>query len=357
MADKLVLRALKCSSCGADVQFLPGLDVSVCGYCGSSFERTSEATEVSVDAPDLVAPFRVDNGAFLKAIRGWLSEGAFTPDDVLTAEIETKGTYLPFYAWSGEYKADWFASSGYDRQEEYVEMQGDKLVKKRRTVTDWRPSSGVINGKYLIYTLASDSVDPGLAAFCEEVPPSSAVSFKAEQLAGFTLEPFDKDRSEFAARVEDGIEGIAAAVARPRVPGDRCKDLNCSTTIVSQNCARVYLPFWLTTFLYGGQPFRCVVDGCNAARIKGTRPVDPDRISKAKKLMLPGKLALLAAGVSLIILPLFGMQFLAGAHKWIVLGLLGTSALSAIAGAIAKSVMLEKSKKLRQQLLAEMNAK
>ena len=357
MTDKLVLKALKCSNCGADVQFLPGLDVSVCGYCGSNFERASEAREVSVEAPDLLAPFRVNNDTFLKAIRGWLSEGAFTPDDVLTAEIETKGTYLPFYAWSGEYKADWFASSGYDRQEEYIEMQGDKLVKKHRKVTDWRPSNGVINGRYLIYTLASDSVDPELTAFCEEAPASSAVSFETEQLAGFTLEPFDKDSSEFAGRVEDEIERIAASVARPRIPGDRWKDLNCSTTIVSQDCVRVYLPFWLTTFLYGRQPFRCVVDGCNAARIKGTRPVDPDRINRARRMMLPGKLALIGAGVSLVLLPMLGMQFLAGAHKWIVLGLLGASMVFGIAGSIARSVMLARSKKLRQRLLAEMNSK
>ena len=62
MTDKLVLKALKCSNCGADVQFLPGLDVSVCGYCGSNFERASEAREVSVEAPDLLAPFRVKIG-------------------------------------------------------------------------------------------------------------------------------------------------------------------------------------------------------------------------------------------------------------------------------------------------------
>lgn len=353
---KLSLKEMKCSNCGADVQFLPGLDLSVCGYCGSKFAVSTQAVDVTVDPPDLIAPFRVDEGGFLRAIRGWLSEGTFTPDDVLTSEIETKGTYLPFYAWSGEYKADWFASSGYDRQEEYLEMQGDKLVKKRRTVTDWRPSNGVINGKYLIYTLASDSVDPSLARFCEEVPPSSAVSFDPSQIEGYALEPFEKDRSEFLTRVEDLVDSTAETKARPRVPGDRCKDLNCTTTLISQNCARVYLPFWVTTFLYGGEPFRCVVDGSDASRIAGTRPVDPDRMQKAKRLMLPGKLSLLAAGVSLILLPILGMPFLSGAHKWIVLGLLGVSIVSAIAGAIAKSVMLSRSRNLRQRLLAEMNA-
>ncbi|HOZ18770.1 MAG TPA: hypothetical protein PLF04_10640, partial [Candidatus Fermentibacter daniensis] len=65
----------------------------------------------------------------------------------------------------------------------------------------------------------------------------------------------------------------------------------------------------------------------------------------------------IGAGVSLVLLPLLGMQFLAGAHKWIVLGLLGASAAFGIAGAIAKSVMLSRSKKLRQRLLTEMNSK
>jgi hypothetical protein len=353
MSEKLTLTELKCSNCGAEVQFLPGLVLSVCGYCGSKFSTGAVKTEVSVDAPDLIAPFLVTRDRFLAAIRSWLSAGDYTPDDVLTADIETKGTYLPFYAWSGEYRADWSASSGYDRQEEYMEMSGDKLVKKRRTVTDWRPSNGVVNGKYLVYTLASDALDGALTSFCEEKPPSSAVSFDPKQITGFTLEPFEKDKTEFQSRLENDVDAIAESKAAPLVPGDRKKDLNCTTKIVSQNCNRIYLPFWVTTFVYSGKPFRCIVDGVEAGRIIGQRPEDPDRIKKAKKLLLPGKLALIAVGIALVVPPILGMHFLVGIHKWLVFGLFGAWVILAIGGAIAKSVMLSKSKKLRQTLLAQ----
>jgi len=238
MAEKLSLKEVKCSNCGADVQYLPGLVVSVCGYCGSKFTVDAPATDVTVDVPDLITPFAVTREKFLSAIRAWLSAGDYTPDDVLSAEIETKGTFLPFYAWSGDYKADWFASSGYDRQEEYLEMNDGKLVKKRRTVTDWRPSNGVINGKYVVYTLASDSIDQSLAGFCEEVPPSSAASFDPKQITGYTLEPFEKDQTEFLSRIEKEVDSIAEAKAMPLVPGDRKKDLTCSTQLLSQNCNR-----------------------------------------------------------------------------------------------------------------------
>ncbi len=355
MADKLALKEVKCSNCGADVQYLPGLEVTVCGYCGSRFAVDTRPIDVSVEAPDLIAPFAVNRDRFLASIRAWLSDGDYTPDDVLTAEIETKGTYLPFYAWSGEYKADWFASSGYDRQEEYLGMQDGKLVKKRRTVTDWRPSNGVINGKYLVYTLASDAIPQELAQFCEETPPSSAISFDPKQITGYTLEPFERDKTEFMTRVEQEVDAIAKMKASPLVPGDRSKDLICTTKLESQNCNRVYLPFWITTFVYSGKPFRCIVDGLNEKRIIGQRPQDPDRIKKAKKLLLPGKLALIASGVALVVPPMLGMQMMVGAHKWIVFGLLGATVLLWIAGSIAKSVMLARSRKLRQQLLAQMN--
>ena len=60
------------------------------------------------------------------------------------------------YLYKGKYSGNWSASSGYDRTEYYTvyNESSKKMERRSRTVTDWRPSNGQVQGRYSLLGFA-----------------------------------------------------------------------------------------------------------------------------------------------------------------------------------------------------------
>ena len=87
-----------------------------------------------------------------------MATGDYTPDELIEEATITKKErlYVPAYVYHGNYVANWTASFGYDRREEYTvhKKKYDSDTRKTyttpttktKTVTDWRPVSGTDTG-------------------------------------------------------------------------------------------------------------------------------------------------------------------------------------------------------------------
>lgn len=166
----------KCPNCGAPLRFDPSSQKAVCPACDSEFSIVQETneeenTKMADFRPDSIVPFSVTEREAQTTVIHWLVEGEHVPVDILdkTQFRSFEGVYLPYYQFTIAFDVDWTASAGYDRVEQYEEIERvhengysyDKRVLKERVVTDWRPCSGRASSQMKILGRGDDSSSQG----------------------------------------------------------------------------------------------------------------------------------------------------------------------------------------------------
>ena len=361
MNKSINLNKIACSNCGAELLFDPGTKMSNCNFCGSQFE-IENTEEDKVIVPDEILPFSVVKNEYNKKVLEWLSEGDYTPDDILEGShfSSVNGLYLPMFFFTGKYSGNWSASSGYNRTEYYTEYSESqkKRVQRSRTVTDWRPSSGSFAGQYAILSYAGngETIDESIATYAHgtsynrgEVKP-----FDIKYTQGFNLLSYDKD--EFDTWSIYGINQLTKITnldAKKRVPGDKHKDLYCDVIKSDDKFTRVYVPFWITYYKYKNSKFHVHMDGTSTLRINGVRPVDQARKDEANKLYYKGHFGCVTTIITYIIAAYGVGSTDPNYDTWVqVAGIftLGTLVLYGI-GKYQKNKMISESKARRQEIL------
>ena len=314
MSNTVELKKIGCSNCGAELLFDPGTQMSNCNFCGSQFEIENINKE-EVILPDGILPFTVNKDQYIEKILEWLSEGDYTPDDILEGSQFTSvnGLYLPMWLYNGKYSGNWSASSGYDRTEyytEYSELQ-KKYVKSSRTVTDWRPSNGQVAGPYSVLSYAGDSetVAASIAIYAHgtSFKRGDIKNYDGKYTQGFNLLGFKNDDLDSWDKYGSSqVDAIVRADAEKRVPGDRTKDFYCDVTTEQNKSLKIYVPFWMTYYDYKGSQFHVHMDGSSTTRINGVRPEDDVRKKAANKKYLKGHIS---CGVTIVVLFVFLLIF------------------------------------------------
>lgn len=309
---KLTLTRLSCPSCGAPLTFQPGVLAVRCPFCDTEtlVGERSDLTDVKVETRQ-VAPFTTTPEAFQQALLAWLSDGDFTPDDILEQALLTEhtGIFLPVWRLTGELHADFTASAGYDRTVEKIieRHQEDGSVRRdvrHETVTDWRPFRGEATAPYAVWVLGSGSVPDGLQGWAEDVAADCGewAELSPELLGGHLVEEFGVDAdAALAGRGRAGVERTAKARCEERVPGDRMKDLSMQVRTRDERAEPHLHPFWFAAFEYGGETFPVGFSGRDLSKATGTRPVDADRKARVTAIARPWKISLAVTVVATII--------------------------------------------------------
>lgn len=344
------LKKIGCKNCGAEVVFDPTTQLSNCNFCGSTYEIESATDEKEITI-DGILPFSIGKEEYQKEVLKFLSEGDYTPDDILSSSIfeSVTGSYIPMWFYSGRYDGNWSASSGYYRTERYMGRDSNgKLVEKSRTVTDWRPSNGQCQGEYSVFGFAGDheSIQPTIADYAHETQFSRGElkDFDTQYIAGFSMLEFSQDEHDTWDRNSKGrADAIVNAAAQSRVPGDTYKDFYVEAVYTKNKSMRTYVPFWITTYNYGEDQFYAYMDGRDKTRLKGTRPVDEERKSIVKKKFIPGHVVAVLA-----IIIFFAVDRISSGLGWTLF--------LALAGAYGwgfweKHKIISASKKIRQEIL------
>ena len=287
-------KKISCNGCGASLIFDPSTQMSSCNFCGTKFEITTAEDTTLAIIPEGVIPFNVNKTQFKNAVFAWLSEGDYTPDDILTSSVfdEINGLYLPQFFYEGKYSGNWSASSGYDRRESYVVIVNNKAQTRYRTVTDWRPSNGQVAGQYSILGFAgqAEKLPPTIAPFMHNCTFASGdlKPFNQQYIQGFNLVPFELD-SEIIWNSLGTIQAdsIAAADIRKRIPGDRYNHLNYDISYDHTRVTNILSPAYIVHYKYSEKDFHVYMDGSSITRIEGERPVDKQRQNEVHALKKP----------------------------------------------------------------------
>jgi len=288
------LKKISCKNCGASLMFDPATQMSSCNFCGTKFEiELAETADLTI-APNGLIPFSVTHEQFKNLVFAWLSEGDYTPDDILTSSVfdEINGLYLPQYFYEGRYSGNWSASSGYDREESYVRIVNNKAVTRYRTVTDWRPSSGQVANNYSILGFAGqvETLPSTIAPFMHSCDFSAGQikPFDSEYISGFNIVPFELNSDIIWDSLgASQADSIAKLDIKGRIPGDRYNHLTFDLNYDHKNVTNLLSPAYIVHYEYSDDKFHVYMDGNKSTRIEGKRPVDKQRENKVKALKKP----------------------------------------------------------------------
>ncbi|GAB3625369.1 hypothetical protein PTE30175_01475 [Pandoraea terrae] len=351
---------LLCSGCGADLKYSAGARALKCIYCAAVTEIPRAENEAVDATPDQVVTLTVSRNQLEDAVFQHLADGKYTPDNLLEHATFTKieQFFVPAYAFTGTYEAQWTASFGYNRTEHYTEYVRDsngrsQPVNRTRTVTDWRPVNGSDSGKFGILIYGGSRLHDNALALTTRLVEhcqmaGDVADYSPSYTSGFEVEAYsvpldDAYRERGSALVDEVID---AGVKR-HAQGDTQKDWHWTATTRKQS-SRVLVPVCHVVYEYQGQSYNVWTDGTSTANLLADPSPQDDSRKRAVRIgFVPTAVGVAAfAGV---VASTDGALSALPENPLMWGGLLATL----LYGVLRRGAILSYSMKLRQAILAQ----
>lgn len=241
-----IAHSIRCSHCGAPVEFKPGEIIATCKYCGSTtvietgqafnFEHSlilNKFDQTSIDAP----------------IQNWMQSGFLKPGDlaIRSKVLEKNLVYLPFWVVSAETKSTY--KGIFERISPAIVKEG-KISKEYDWLVLAREASGFPTHEY-------------------KVPLEGKIPFDFRKIEGFAKllnSEIDRDAALEIARQE--IESQHRFLLQQDVD----KIIELKTEITLKQMVYLHAPVWFIKFSYKGNAFQLIVDGAAGVVLKGDIP-------------------------------------------------------------------------------------
>jgi hypothetical protein len=241
-----VAQNIRCSHCGAPVEFKPGELIATCKYCG--FTTVIETG----------APFNFEHSLLLNKfdqnqadtlIRDWMRSGFMKPGDLAKKSkiLEKNLVYLPFWVVSVEAKTTY------------------KGVFER--ITPPIVKDGKIEKEYNWLVLAREAA--GFPAREYDVPLEGKIPFDFRKIEGFAKvlnSEITRDEALFFAKQQ--IEALHRFLLKQEVD----KIVEVYTDINVKQAVYLHAPVWFVKYKYKGQAYQLILDGAAGMAIKGDIP-------------------------------------------------------------------------------------
>ncbi len=247
---------LRCTECGAAIQFDAKRGTPACAFCGAVM-----AIEQPVDPIEIAAralPFIVERAEACEALRGWLGErGLFAPKTLRDEAVIDSMHPLCWAAWVVDAHAQ-------------VAWTADSDAGSGRSV--WAPHAGVETIEFDGLVVPASR---GLAAReCAALVPYYDLETSAAVTDDVPVESFDVQRSAARRYVLSAIDAVARTRMERVIPGHRYRNVRVSCLLQRQTTERIALPAWVLAYRYRGSPYRAIVHGQRAKIVVGTSPTD-----------------------------------------------------------------------------------
>jgi len=222
---------------------------------------------------DYLIQNKVSEEDFESTVYDWLSQGDYTPDDIIENIItEHNLMYFPVHFYKCSYSGNASASLGYPRIEYYYVYNPTtkRQERKSRTVTDWIPHAQNVSGNVSTAVYVGD--------------------LKFDFLKLLSL----FKRNETDAWNNTGLKECHRLASKEIVnnfPSTIVRNFNANLSINVNNHASVVLPFWVFMYNYQGKPYYVAVDGNNPQRVSGLRPENKKRKNTVKAIRWVGWLS------------------------------------------------------------------
>ena len=241
-----VAQEIRCSHCGAPIDFKPGELVATCKYCG--FTTVIETGQAFTFEHSLLlnsySEEQVDD-----LVRDWMHSGFMKPGDLAKKSklTEKNLVYLPFWVVSAQ------ATTKYKG---IFERISPAIVKE-----------GQIQKEYNWLVLAQEASSFPTAEY--NVPLTGKIPFDFRKIEGFAkLLNSEMTREEALALAKQQIE----ALHRFLLQQDIDKIVEATTTIDLKQMVYLHAPIWFIKYEYKNNSYQMIVDGATGMVLKGDIP-------------------------------------------------------------------------------------
>ena len=241
-----VAQNIRCSHCGAPVEFKPGELIATCKYCG--FTTVIETGE----------PFNFEHSLLLNKydqnqadtlIKDWMRSGFMKPGDLVKKSkiVEKNLVYLPFWVVSAEAKTTYKG---------IFERISPPIVK-----------DGKIEKEYNWLVLAREAA--GFPAREYDVPLEGKIPFDFRKIEGFAkVLNSEITRDEALELAKQQIEALHRFLLKQEV--DKIVEIN--TEINVKQAVYLHAPVWFVKYEYKSQAYQLILDGAAGMALKGDIP-------------------------------------------------------------------------------------
>jgi hypothetical protein len=241
-----VAQNIRCSHCGAPVEFKPGEIIATCKYCG--FTTVIETGEAFNFEHSLLLN-KFDEKQIEDPMRSWMRSGFMKPGDLAKKSkvAEKNLIYLPFWVVSVE------ASSSYKG---IFERISPAIVKE-----------GKIEKEYNWLVLAREASDFPTREY--DVPLDGKIPFDFRKIEGFAkVLNSEIDRDEAMELAKQQIE----AHHRYLLKEDVDKIVEMQTAFNVKQVVYLHAPIWFVKYEYKGKAYQLIIDGASGVALKGDIP-------------------------------------------------------------------------------------
>jgi hypothetical protein len=241
-----VAQNIRCSHCGAPVEFKPGEIIATCKYCG--FTTVIETGQAFTFEHSLILN-KFDQQTIEQPIQDWMRGGFLKPGDLVRKSklFEKDLIYLPFWVVSAEAKSTYKG---------IFERIAPAIVKE-----------GTISKEYDWLVLAREA--SGFPSREYQVPLEGKIPYDFRKIEGFAKllnSEIDRDAALEFARQQ--IEAHHRFLLQQDV--DRIIELK--TEITLKRMVYLHSPVWFIKYEYKGNIYQLIIDGATGNALKGDIP-------------------------------------------------------------------------------------
>jgi hypothetical protein len=241
-----VAQEIRCSHCGAPVEFKPGEIIATCKYCG--FTTVIETGQVFTFEHSLLLN-KYDESQIEEPIKDWMRSGFLKPSDLVRkSKIQEKNlVYLPFWVVSVEAKSSYKG---------IFERIAPPIVKE-----------GTIEKEYNWLVLAREAA--GFPTREYDVPLEGKIPYDFRRIEGFAkVLNSEVDKDEALELAKQQIE----AHHRFLLQQDVDKIIEMKTDFNVKQIVYLHAPIWFVKYEYKGGAFQLIIDGATGTSLKGDIP-------------------------------------------------------------------------------------
>jgi len=242
----VVAEGIRCSHCGAPVEFTPGEIVATCKYCGFT---TVVETGQAFNFEHSLLLNRYDETQIEEYIRDWMRSGFMKPSDLAKKSkiIEKNLVYLPFWVVSIEAKTTY--KGVFERIAPPIVKEG-KIQKEYNWLVLAREAAGFPTREY-------------------DVPLEGKVPYDFRKIEGFAkVLNSEIDREEALELAKQQIE----AHHRYLLKQDVDKIIEIHTELNVEQAVYLHAPVWFVKYDYKGKTYHLILDGAAGMALKGDIP-------------------------------------------------------------------------------------
>jgi len=241
-----VAQEIRCSHCGAPVEFKPGEIIATCKYCG--FTTVIETGQAFTFEHSLILN-KFDQKSIDEPIQAWMHGGFLKPGDLARkSKITEKDlVYLPFWVVFVEAKSTYKG---------IFERIAPAIVKE-----------GTISKEYEWLVLAREA--SGFPTHEYEVPLEGKIPFDFRKIEGFAkLLNSEIDRDVALELAKQQIEDHHRFLLQQDVD----KIVEIKTEVTPKQIVYLHAPIWFIKYEYKGNFYQLIIEGTAGTVLKGDIP-------------------------------------------------------------------------------------